>query len=170
MIPLPALTAIRRHLSTQWEAQRRGDDVALRITQDMNLVDVLSGPPVRATPPPPPRVAAPALRPPQFGRTLSVLRQLQRDDPGKFGRVIAEIVDQLRADARSHVGLAADFLADLARRFEQAAASADLSLLEAPAGCPTRAECGMTWPRPTPAKRALAARAALALLCRGPLR
>jgi hypothetical protein len=87
--------------------------------------------------PPPPTTAAASADISKPGELFSKLQQLQQQDPVKFKEVIGEIAQSLH-DAAGHAkGRGADFLTQLADRFDQAAQTGEL-----PAPAPQESRSG----------------------------
>ena len=68
------------------------------------------------------------------GQLFSQLQNLAQTDPTKFKEVTAEIASQLKDAAASQTGKQADFLNELAGRFDAASQSGKMSDLKPPQG------------------------------------
>jgi len=65
-----------------------------------------------------------------FASAMSSLQQLQQSDPAKFKQVMASIASELEADAKGATGSKAQFLAQLAGKFQQASQTGTMAPLE----------------------------------------
>jgi hypothetical protein len=63
------------------------------------------------------------------GQLLGQLQQLQAQDPTKFKQLVSDIASQLQAAAQQTTGIQANFLSELAGKFQTAATTGNVSSL-----------------------------------------
>ena len=69
----------------------------------------------------------------KFGSLMNELQQLSQSDPDKFKEVTASIAQTLQSDASNATGNQAQFLNQLADKFQQASQTGSMSSLQPPA-------------------------------------
>jgi hypothetical protein len=64
------------------------------------------------------------------GQLFSQLQQLQQQDPTKFQQLVSTIANQLQSASQQSTGIQANFLSELASKFQTAATTGNLTALQ----------------------------------------